>query len=170
MKLDVLKKLFDSVWLREEIYKEYFGEKMFLVKKDYLEKMFLVKKIYLAFSDRKMKRVDQHLPTEEYERAHQCWDDKEKIIPFEPPQSPEGETDTEASHGVRLLTVKVLLDKQKSDLRSEMVDDLKKTQDLMLQRQSELNKQLIEGLVNNLRQMFQSALQGLAHQQKESQI
>ena len=81
-KLDEIKKLIESVWIRNGIYKEHLGERVFLVQKD-------DEKICIFFSDKKMKQVDQHLSTDENVCAHQCWDEKEKVIPFDPPQPPE---------------------------------------------------------------------------------
>ena len=131
------------------------GERVFLVKTD-------DEKIYISFSDKKMKQVEQHLSTDENVRAHRCWDEEEKVIPFDSPRPPEGETGARReTHGVSLETVKELMERQRSDFE--------RNQDGMLERQAEMNKQLIEGIVSNLGQMFKTALEGSQQPKVESE-
>ena len=48
-------------------------------------------------------------------------------------------------------TVQKLLEKRRADIRTKMLDDLRRTRTEMFDRQAEMNKQLMCGLVNNLR-------------------
>ena len=89
---------------------------------------------------------------------NECWTTKEKVIPFNPPQPLERGTGEEEKRKeiVTLGTLQKALEQQRTEMRSEMMNDLKQTQYEMMERQREMIEQLMEGLVNNLGQMLQA--------------
>ena len=117
--------------------------------------MFLVRKddgtFYLMFSNKKLVRVDHHLSDDEYQTVMGIWIELEKVIPFAPPQPDEGDI-KEVEDAKEVVTMKMLqkaLEKQKVDLKSEMLENLRQTQLTIIDRQREINQQLIEGLMSN---------------------
>ena len=151
-----LQKVFEAVWRRKELHREHQGENVFLVRKD--DGTF-----YFMFSNKKLVRVDHHLSDDEYQMVMEVWSGLDKVIPFAPPQPCEGGT-KEVEDAKEVVTVKTLqkaLEKQRVEMRSEMLEGLRQTQLEMMNRQREINQQLMKGLVSNLGQMLQDKLGGV---------
>ena len=108
-------------------------------------------------------RVDHHLSDDEYQTVMGIWIELEKVIPFAPPQPDEGDI-KEVEDAKEVVTMEMLqkaLEKQKVDLKSEMLENLRQTQLTIIDRQREINQQLIEGLMSNLGKMLQAKLEGV---------
>ena len=97
-------------------------------------------------------RVDHHLSNDEYDTVMKIWSRTDKVIPFTPPQPCEGATGVVEDVRGRIVS----LEKQGNEMTTEMLEDLKQTQLDMMERQRDMNKQLMEGLVRNLGQMLQA--------------
>ena len=114
--------MFEAVWRRKELHREHQGGNVFLVRKD-------DGTMYLTFSDKKLVRVDHHLSDDEYDRVMNIWSGTDKIIPFTPPQPCEGGTGVmeDIKEIVTLETLQKALEKQRNEMRNEMLENLKQT-------------------------------------------
>ena len=57
---------------------------------------------------------------------------------------------------VTLETLQEALEKQRNEMRNEMLEDLKQTQLELMERQRDMNRDLMEGMVSNFGQMLQN--------------
>ena len=148
--------VFGEVWVQRQLHLEHQDEKVFIVRRDN-------RTYHIMFSERKIVRVDHKLSNEKYFYVESIWPTGTKVVPFIPPISEDTEraqsTETRGE-GVTLEAVQKMIQKQKDEIKLEVQEDLNRSHLEIIAEQREINKQLINGLVNNLYQMLQASRLG----------
>ena len=148
--------MFGKVWNQEKLHLQHQGENIFIVRND-------DGTIHFMFSDRKIIRVDYLLSGAQYHYVMSIWSTETKIVPFVTPLQVETQVYKAPEMRQEKVTVELvqkMLQEQKSELKQEMKEELNRTHLEIIMEQKELNKSLMEGLVENLGQMLQASITG----------
>ena len=148
--------MFGKVWNQEKLHLQPQGENIFIVRKD-------DGTIHFMFSDRKIIRIDYLLSDSQYHYVMLIWPTETKIAPFVIPSQVETQAykaPEKRQEKVKVKLVQKMLQEQKSELKQEVKEELNRTYLEIILEQEELNKCLMEGLVENLGQMLRASIAG----------